>query len=112
MSLTTEFQELAKELISKDGTEIIVQSNSSDDEDATSKSKGIITQVTTDDLADSFITYSDKVVYTYGLKNEPKEGDSITFKRANNRYTIIRITKANLLDMDKTNIYYRFIVRP
>ena len=113
MSFATDFQLLGTFLIEKFGTAVSVSNSSGEDSGSENPSIGAITTVSTSDLQDSYVTYSDKVVFLKGtIQVEPAEGDVITFQNSGKKYTIIRVKYWRPDDIDKNTCAYRCIVRP
>lgn len=82
--------------------------------DGKSKSTvGVISEITSEDLADSFISRTDKVVFLKGTMGLIiNEGDVITFVKSKRSYTVIKTALYNIDDVAANSMAQKLYVRP
>lgn len=113
MSFQLEMQQVGNELIDEFGVAVKLTKNSGNQSGQSVTSKGVIIDVSSKDLQDSFITATDKIVFVKGtVGKRPAEGDVIYFPGSKNTYTIIKMETYNPDDIVANTCVYQCYVRP
>lgn len=113
MSFITTVQGKVDSVINRLGTSVKIVSNSGDNIGRSKQTVAILTETTSDDLADSFITKTDKVVFLKGtIGFIAKEGDMIEFIKSKRVYTVIRTELYNIDDVAANSMAQKIFVRP
>ena len=113
MSLQTDIQSKVTDLMNRIGTPVKIVKNSGLNEGKSKTTNGILTDTTADDLADTLITITDKILYIGGKTGLTVDaGDTIEFVKSRNVYTVLKTAVYNIDDVVANNMAVKIYIRP